>query len=70
MAARSAALADFGRVFGQRTPGGQIAEQHFALADDGGEDAVELMRDAAGQLADGLHFLRLKQLRFDAACAR
>jgi hypothetical protein len=53
-------LGDFGRVFGQRTPGGKIAQQQFTLADDSGENAVELVRDAAGQLADSFHFLGLK----------
>src|SRR3546814_17423718 len=33
------------------------------LADDDRQHIVEIMRDAAGQLADGFHLLRLAQLR-------
>ena len=31
-----------------------------------GEDVVEIVRDSAGELADGLHFLRLAQLLFQS----
>ena len=50
-------FADFDGVSGQRTPSGQIAEEQFTLSDDGRQDAVELVRDPARQLADGFHFL-------------
>ena len=32
------------------------------MAEDDGENVVEIVRDAAGKLADGLHFLRLAEL--------
>ena len=32
------------------------------MAVNDGEDVVEIVRDAAGELADGLHLLRLAQL--------
>ena len=35
-----------------------------------GEDVVEIMRDAAGKLADGLHFLRLAQLLLQSPLRR
>ena len=57
-------LADFGRVFGQRISGGKVVEQQFTLADDDRQEAIEFVRDAADQFADGFHFLRLNQLGF------
>ena len=36
--------------------------QKRSVAVDDGENVVEIVRDAAGELADGLHFLRLAQL--------
>ncbi len=39
-------------------------EQEFHVADDDTEQIVEVVRDAAGKLADRLHLLRLAQLRF------
>ena len=65
MAARSAALLISVAFLASGLPGGKIAEQQFALADDGRQDAVELVRDAARQFADGFHFLGLEQLRFE-----
>ena len=38
--------------------------------DDAGEEIVEVMRDAAGQLSDGLHLLGLPQLVLGAALRR
>ena len=38
-------------------------DDQLRVALDDGEDVVEIMRDAGGELADGLHFLRLAQLR-------
>ena len=35
---------------------------HLQVADDAGQDVVEVVGDAAGQLADRLHLLRLPQL--------
>ena len=42
----------------------QARRQQFEIADDRGQQIVEIMRDAAGQLADRLHFLGLPQLLF------
>ncbi|HEY6579079.1 MAG TPA: hypothetical protein VIY09_07130, partial [Rhizomicrobium sp.] len=36
-------------------------QQEFAIADDDGQQVVEIMRDAAGELANRLHFLRLSE---------
>ena len=44
-----------------------LVEQRVDVGHDHHEDIVEVMRDAAGQLADGLHFLRLSQLVFGGA---
>ena len=41
-------------------PGDQLA-----VAEDHGEQVVEVVRDAAGQLPDRFHLLRLPQLRFE-----
>ena len=38
--------------------------QHLQVAGDHGQQVVEIVRDAAGQLADCLHFLDLAQLAF------
>ena len=39
-----------------------VGEQQVGRHDDGGEHVVEIMCDAAGQLADGLHLLALRHL--------
>ena len=41
-----------------------LGQQHPGVALDDGEHVVEVVRHAGGQLADGLHLLRLPQLRF------
>ena len=46
----------------QRLPG----KQRAGMALDDGEHVVEVVRDTGGELADGLHFLRLAQLRLEA----
>ncbi len=43
-------------------PVGNFLRQDFDGAGDDGQHIVEVMRDAAGQLADGLHLLGLPQL--------
>src|SRR3546814_2168270 len=50
------ALRLFGRI-------GKPALRQLEPADDDRQHIVEIMRDAAGQLADGFHLLRLAQLR-------
>ncbi len=48
-----------------------VGERPFAfagqchIAHDPGEQVVEVVRDAAGQLADGFHLLRLAKLRLE-----
>ena len=39
----------------------QAALQEFDVADDDGEQVVEIVGDAAGELANGLHLLGLPQ---------
>ena len=40
-----------------------VGQEQIRIADDGGEHVVEVVRDAAGELADRLHLLRLRELR-------
>ena len=46
------------------------AAQHVETAADDHQKVVEVVRDAAGQLADGLHLLGLPQLLVDLAPLR
>ena len=46
----------------QRRPVGHAVGEHFDAAGDHRENVVEVVRDAAGELADRLHLLRLAQL--------
>ena len=39
-------------------------QQQIAEADHGGQQVVEVVGNAAGQLSHGLHFLRLGKLHF------
>ena len=43
---------------------GEVVVEDFAVAADGGEEVVEVVGDAAGEEADGLHFLGLEELLF------
>ena len=43
-------------------PVGERALHRLQIADDDGQQVVEVVRDAAGQLADRLHLLRLRKL--------
>ncbi len=47
-----------------RVPFGQPALHQVEIADDDRQHVVEVVGDAAGQLADGVHFLHLQQLAF------
>ena len=47
------------RAFGARFDDAALGDAE--IADDDGEQIVEVVRDAAGQLADGFHLLRLPQ---------
>ena len=42
-----------------------MVQQHVREAEDGGQHVVEVVRDAAGELADDLHLLALRELRFE-----
>ena len=42
-----------------------LGEQEIGEADDGGQHIVEVMRHAAGELADRLHLLALGDLDFE-----
>ena len=47
----------------------EIHAREFHVAEDGGQDIVEIVGDAAGQGADGLHLLGLDQLLFQLGLA-
>ena len=64
--ARSPA-ADHGvEVAAQRRALGRLLLRHLAVAEDRGEDVVEVVRDAAGERAHRLQLLRLPQLPLEA----
>ena len=44
--------------------------RQFGKPYHGGEDVIEIMGDAAGKRAQGLHFVRLPQLLLKAPCLR
>ena len=52
-------------MLGSQLPGGELG-----VAEDHAEEVVEVVGDAAGELADGLHLLGLEQLRLAPAGAR
>ena len=47
-----------------------LAHDHVEIADDDGEQVVEVVRDAAGELADGLHLLGLVEARLGLVLLR
>ncbi len=49
---------------------GRPLDQEFHIADDDAKQVVEVVRDAAGELADRLHLLRLAQLGLHPLLAR
>ncbi len=49
------------RVSASAAPG---LDQQVEIADDDEQQVVEVVRQSAGQLADGFHLLRLQQLLF------
>jgi hypothetical protein len=57
-----AGLEDLIQIPGHHTSFGNTVPGHVRIADDRPEDVVEVMSDAAGQGADGLQFLGLKEL--------
>ena len=46
---------------------GHVVEHQVAVAENRRQQVVEVVRDAAGELADRLHLLRLAQLLFELA---
>jgi len=44
--------------------------RHLGVAHDGGQDVVEVVRDAASECPDGIHFLRMEQLRLERSPRR
>ena len=55
-------LANLRHVLMQNMIRRKLLQGHIAVAENRREDVVEIMRHAAGQLPDGLHFLRLLKL--------
>ena len=47
-----------------RIVGRELLEQQVGVAEDRGEQVVEVVRDAAGEPADRFHLLRLPELLF------
>jgi hypothetical protein len=58
-----AGFLDFLQAHAGRVAGVRVGDGQLGVAQDGGEDVVEVMGDAAGQLADGFQLLRLPELR-------
>ena len=56
-------LADLVETHHRRVTGADILASQLDVAEDGTEDVVEVVRDAAGQRAEGFHLLRCAQLR-------
>ena len=48
-------------------PSGELVEQDLGVAADDHEQIVEVVSDAAGEAADGFHFLGLAELIFEDA---
>jgi hypothetical protein len=57
-----AGAADLAQQLAVGIAGIEAVEGHLAESDDGGQQVVEVVRDAAGQLSDGFHLLRLPEL--------
>ena len=47
-----------------------VIHQKLGIAEDDGQEIVEVVRDAAAQLADGFHLLELTELLLASSCAR
>ena len=60
-----ARLDHFDHVGAARIVRGERVDDEVREAEDRGQQIVEVVGDAAGELADGLHFLRLTELRFE-----
>ena len=53
---------DLLQVVSHRIPGLEICGEHLAVAEDDGQEVVEVVRDASREVADGLHLLTLPEL--------
>ena len=53
---------DFANVIGDRAFHAELVEKQVAIAEDRREKIIEVVRDAAGELAKGLHLLRTDEL--------
>src|SRR6266446_441089 len=51
----------------QRVAEAEVVEEDLGVSADDGEEIVEVVGDAAGEAADGFHFLRLTELIFEDA---
>ena len=60
-------LLDLHDVLEGRVGRAVIGEQEIGIADDRGQHVVEVVRDAAGELADGLHLLALREVLLQGA---
>ncbi|BBL24908.1 hypothetical protein CT3_23630 [Comamonas terrigena NBRC 13299] len=58
---------DLAQAFLQRAVLGAVGHGQFHIAQDGADDVVEVVRNAAGQGAQGLHLVRFAQLHFQFA---
>ena len=60
-------LLDLHDVLKRRIGRAMVGEQEVGIADDGGQHVVEVMRDAARELADRLHLLALREVLLQRA---
>ena len=61
---------DFLEIGSERVVERDVVEHQVAVAEDRGEQVVEVVGHAAGELANGVHLLRLAQLIFQLATLR
>ena len=47
-----------------------FVQEQVAIAEDGGEEIIEVVRHAAGELAEGFHFLRARKLVMQVFASR
>ena len=52
-----------GQFWNQRVTGRHLGHHHLGIPHDRRQQVVEVVGDTAGQVADGIHLLRLTQLR-------
>src|SRR5258707_15568947 len=60
-------LANGFRLGVQRMIGSELVEENVSVSADDHEEVVEVVSDAAGEAADGFHFLGLAELVFEDA---